>query len=60
MAQVDLICLANSRKLGGRCVAGLRLDGSGWVRRVDSPQSHRGHRGKSRKGAKGAKEIEQH
>jgi hypothetical protein len=34
MAQVDLICLANSRKLGGRCIAGLRLDGSGWVRPV--------------------------
>jgi hypothetical protein len=32
MPPCDLICLANSRKLGGHCVAGLRLDGSGWVR----------------------------
>jgi hypothetical protein len=34
MFQVSLICLANSRKLGGRCVAGLRLDHSGWLRPV--------------------------
>jgi len=32
--QVDIICLANSRKHGGRCVAGLRVDGSGWLRPV--------------------------
>jgi hypothetical protein len=32
MPPCDLLCLANSRKLGGHCVAGLRLDGSGWVR----------------------------
>lgn len=31
---VDLICLANSRKRGGRCVAGLRADGGGWIRPV--------------------------
>lgn len=34
MPQVDIICLANSRKHGGRCVAGLRVDGSGWLRPV--------------------------
>ncbi len=34
MPQVDIICLANSRKHGGRCVAGLRLDGAGWLRPV--------------------------
>src|SRR5712692_1082271 len=34
MPQVDIICLANSRKLGGRCVAGLRVDGLGWLRPV--------------------------
>jgi hypothetical protein len=34
MPHVDLICLANSRKHGGRCVAGLRTDGTGWVRPV--------------------------
>src|SRR5947207_517988 len=34
MPQVDIICLANSRKLRGRCVAGLRVDGSGWLRPV--------------------------
>jgi hypothetical protein len=31
---VDIICLANSRKHGGHCVAGLRLDGGGWLRPV--------------------------
>src|SRR5271157_2947394 len=34
MPLVDIICLANSRKLRGRCIAGLRLDGSGWLRPV--------------------------
>jgi hypothetical protein len=34
MPKVDLICLANSYKYGGRCVAGLRTDGGGWVRPV--------------------------
>lgn len=34
MADLEIICLANSIKHGGRCVAGLRLDGGGWVRPV--------------------------
>lgn len=34
MPLFEIICLANSRKLGGRCVAGLRLDGAGWLRAV--------------------------
>jgi hypothetical protein len=34
MSQIDIICLANSRKHGGRCVAGLRTDGGGWLRPV--------------------------
>ncbi len=34
MPQADIICLANSRKHGGRCVAGLRTDGGGWLRPV--------------------------
>src|SRR5947209_7506423 len=34
MPQFELICLANSRKHGGRCVTGLRVDGSGWIRPV--------------------------
>lgn len=29
-----IVCLANSRKHGGRCIAGLRLDGGGWLRPV--------------------------
>ena len=38
MPDVEMICLANSRKLLGRCVAGLRTDGGGWIRPVrDSP-----------------------
>lgn len=36
MPQVELICLANSRKHGGRCVAGLCVDGSGWIRPIRS------------------------
>ncbi len=31
---VEIICLANSRKMQGRCLAGLRTDGLGWVRLV--------------------------
>ncbi len=26
---IEMICLANSRKMQGRCVAGLRTDGTG-------------------------------
>jgi len=36
MPILRLVCLANSRKLGGRCVACLRLVGGGWVRPVSS------------------------
>ncbi len=35
MPEVEFICLANSIKKGGRCVAGLRTDRSGWVRPVN-------------------------
>jgi len=34
----EIICLANSRKYLGRCVAGLRLDGGGWFRPVTSAE----------------------
>jgi hypothetical protein len=40
MAQLDLICLANSPKMGGRCVAGLRVDGKGWVRPIAKDTDH--------------------
>ena len=36
MPTFDIVCLANSRKRQGRCVAGLRLDGKGWLRPVGS------------------------
>ena len=36
MPSHTIICLANSRKTGGRCVAGLRTDGRGWIRPVSS------------------------
>jgi len=39
MLAIDVICLANSRKYSGRCLAGLRIDGNGWVRPV-SRESH--------------------
>lgn len=32
--KVDFICLANSRKHNGRCVAGVVTDGGGWIRPV--------------------------
>jgi hypothetical protein len=35
---VDLICLANSYKWNNRCVAGLRVDGGGWVRPVSDKE----------------------
>lgn len=38
MASFDLICLANSYKLNYRCVAGLRVDGGGWVRPVSDKE----------------------
>ena len=41
MPWVDLICLANSRKHGERCVAGLRLDGRGWVRPISDADDGR-------------------
>jgi hypothetical protein len=38
MPVLEVICLANSRKLSGRCIAGLRTDGRGWIRLVrESP-----------------------
>ncbi|MGD2181888.1 dual OB domain-containing protein [Lusitaniella coriacea] len=30
----EIICLANSVKYGGRCIAGIKTDGSGWFRPV--------------------------
>src|SRR5919201_1330178 len=30
--KLEIVCLANSKKMGGRCVAGVRTDGGGWVR----------------------------
>ncbi|MDP3064251.1 MAG: hypothetical protein Q8O40_13735 [Chloroflexota bacterium] len=31
---ITFVCLANSTKLGGRCVAGIKTDGTGWIRPV--------------------------
>lgn len=38
MPSVDLICLANSYKWRSRCLAGLRVDGGGWVRPVSNKE----------------------
>ncbi len=35
MSACEMICLTNSYRHGGRCLAGLRADGNGWVRPVD-------------------------
>lgn len=40
MPLVDLICLANSNKMRGRCIAGLRIDGGGLVRPIASDTDH--------------------
>jgi hypothetical protein len=37
MPSFEIVCLANSRKHGGRCVAGLRANGV-WVRPVSNYQ----------------------
>ena len=34
---IDFICLADSLKLNGHCVAGLRLDGRGSIRPATTP-----------------------
>lgn len=34
MPTIQFICMANSTKHGGRCIAGLRTDGEGWIRPV--------------------------
>lgn len=34
MAIVKMICIANSRKIGGKCVAGIEPDTGNWVRPV--------------------------
>lgn len=36
MPVFEIICLANSDKNGGRCIAGLKTDGSGWLRPVST------------------------
>lgn len=43
MSLFEILCLANSRKHGGKCIAGLRTDGKGWIRPVkqDEPLSRR-------------------
>jgi hypothetical protein len=40
MPLFDLICLANSNKMRGRCVAGLRVDGNGWIRPIAPDTDH--------------------
>ena len=39
MQRVPFLCLANSRKHGGRCLAGLRLDTGEWLRPVSDTES---------------------
>ena len=36
MPILDFVCLANSRKMGEHCVAGIRTDGAGWIRPVSN------------------------
>ena len=38
MHEIEMLCLANSRKDGDRCVAGLHTDGT-WLRPVSTPES---------------------
>ena len=36
----ELVCLANSRKHGGRCVAGIEIESNNWIRLVSASVSH--------------------
>ncbi|MBP9018147.1 MAG: hypothetical protein KBG17_10455 [Paludibacteraceae bacterium] len=36
MPNYQIICLANSYKHGGRCIAGIRTDGKGWIRPISN------------------------
>jgi putative nucleic acid modification protein with dual OB domain len=36
MPSFELICLSNSKKLGARCIAGLRTDTGEWIRPISS------------------------
>ena len=36
----DVICLANSRKHAGRCIAGKRVSNGSWIRPIGSGQGH--------------------
>ena len=41
MAPTEILCLANSKKLGGRCLAGLSWpDLQTWIRPVDPTREH--------------------
>ena len=39
METVKIICLANSRKRSGRCIAGKIIDSNKWIRPVSSRES---------------------
>jgi hypothetical protein len=39
MTKADILCLANSRKSGGRCVAGIRIDDGSWIRPVSDTEN---------------------
>lgn len=38
MPYMEMVCLANSKKLNGRCVAGLRTNGQGWLRPISDTE----------------------
>lgn len=38
MPQFEMLCLANSRKYGARCVAGLLYGGGGWIRPIGTTE----------------------
>ncbi|MTF39635.1 dual OB domain-containing protein [Cyanobacterium aponinum] len=40
MTRVEIICLANSKKHGGRCIAGIRTDEKGWIRPIGRNDDH--------------------
>jgi len=42
MPKFRIICLANSIKWHGRCIAGLRMDGGGWIRPVSDDIRNKG------------------
>jgi len=39
MRSIEIVCLANSRKISGRCIAGKKISENKWMRPVSNRES---------------------